>query len=71
MEKVSTYQLYDWILRYLSPSDAVVLEVTTNTYLFDDSLLPHVYSVLVVHPAHVALVTNAQVKTDKKAALAR
>ena len=42
----------------------------TNEYLFYDSLLPHVGSVIVVHPAHVALVTNVQVKTDKKAALA-
>lgn len=69
-QKASNYQLDDWILRYLSPSDAVVLEMTTNAYLFYDSLLPHVGSVIVVHPAHVALVTNVQVKTDKKAALA-
>jgi transposase len=31
-------------------------------------LLPQVYSVIAVHPPSVALVTNAQVKTDKKAA---
>jgi len=69
-QKVSNYQLDNWITRYLTPEDAVVLEMTTNTYLFYDSLLPYVHSVIAVHPPNVALVTNAQVKTDKKAALA-
>ena len=32
--------------------------------------LPHVHSVIAVHPPNVPMVTNAQVKTDKKAALA-
>ena len=68
--RVSVYQLEDWILRYLTKEDTVVLEMTTNTYLFYDALLPHVHSVLVVHPPHVALVTKVSVKTDKKAALA-
>ncbi len=36
---------------------------------FYDTLLPHVHSVTVVHPPHVALITRAQVKTDGKAAL--
>ena len=35
-----------------------------------DDLLPHVASVTVVHPPHVALIVRAQVKTDRKAALA-
>jgi len=69
-QKVSNYHLDDWIEKWLSPDDAVVLEMTTNTYLFYDSLLPHVHSVIAVHPPNVALVTNAQVKTDQKAALA-
>ena len=68
--RVSVYQLEEWILRHLTEEDAVVLEMTTNTYLFYDTLLPHVHSVLVVHPPHVALVTKVSVKTDKKAALA-
>jgi transposase len=69
-EKSSVYQLDDWILRHLTRSDAVVLEMTANAYLFYDTLLPHVHSVIAVHPQHVSLVTNAPVKTDKKAALA-
>jgi len=40
----------------------------TRAYLFYDTLLPHVGSVTVVHPPNVAEVTNARVKTDKKAA---
>jgi transposase len=69
-QRVSNYQLDEWILRHLTHEDSVVLEMTTNAYLFYDSLLPHVHSVIVVHPAHVALVTQVDVKTDKKAALA-
>ena len=68
--RVSNYQLEEWILRHLTLEDTLVLEMTTNAYHFYDSLLPHVHSVLVVHPPNVALVTNVPVKTDKKAALA-
>lgn len=69
-QRVSNYQLDYWVSRVLVPQDAVALEMTANTYLFYDTLLPHVHSVIAVHPPNVALITNAQVKTDKKAALA-
>jgi len=69
-QKVSNYQLDIWASRLLTPQDSVVLEMTTNTYLFYDTLMPYVHSIIAVHPPSVALVTNAQVKTDKKAALA-
>jgi transposase len=69
-QRISNYQLDDWIARSLTPTDRVVLEMSTNTYQFYDALLPHVHSVLAVHSAHVAMVTNVPVKTDKKAALA-
>jgi transposase len=39
-----------------------------NAYELYDTLIPHVYSVTLVHPPHVALITRAQVKTDRKAA---
>jgi len=42
--------------------------MTTNAYLFYDTLLPHAHSVIAVHPPNVPEVTNARVKTDKKAA---
>jgi len=69
-QRVSNYQLEDWVFRVLTTQDAVVLEMTTNTYLFYDTLLPHVHSVIAVHPPNVALVTNVRVQTDKKAAQA-
>jgi hypothetical protein len=56
--------LADWIAKHLTPNDAVALEMTTNTYAVYDALLPHVHSVTVVHPPHVALIVRAQVKTD-------
>jgi transposase len=68
-QKGSNYQLDTWASRVLTPQDSVVLEMTTNTYQFYDALLPHVHSVIAVHPPNVPLITNAQVKTDKKAAL--
>jgi len=67
--KISNYDLEKWIPKWLTREDAIVLEMTTNAYQFYDTLLPHVQSVTVVHPPLVALVTNVQVKTDKKAAL--
>jgi transposase len=68
--RISNYQLETWISQQLSAEDVLVLEMTTNAYQFYDSLLPHVHSVLVVHPPQVALVTKVPVKTDQKAALA-
>jgi len=67
-QRVSNYQLEEWAGRVLTPQDAVVLEMTTNTYLFYDTLLPHAHSIIAVHPPNVPEVTNARVKTDKKAA---
>jgi len=58
-----------WIAKHLTLQDAVVLEMTTNTWKMHDLLVPQVHSVTVVHPPHVALIVRAQVKTDKKAAL--
>ena len=69
-QRVSNYQLDDWISRVLTTQDTVALEMTTNTYLFYDTLKPQVHSIIAVHPPNVTLVTGAQVKTDKKAALA-
>ena len=67
-QKIPNEQLEPWIAKYLEPTDAVVMEMTTNTYLFHDILVPHVGSVIAVHPPNVLLVTGVRVKTDKKAA---
>jgi transposase len=68
--KIPNDQLEIWIAKHLQPSDAIVIEMTTNTYLFYDALVPHVSSVIAVHPPNVRLVTGVKVKTDNKAALA-
>ncbi len=48
-QRVSNYQLDDWVSRVLTPQDSAVVEMTTNTYLFYDTLLPQVHSVIAVH----------------------
>ncbi len=67
--RVELSRLESWMSKELSPTDAVVVEMTTNTWQLYDDLLPHVHSVTVVHPPHVALITQSQVMTDKIAAL--
>jgi len=69
-QRVEIVRLEEWARKRLSAQDAVVLEVTTNAYEVYDALRPLVGSVTMVHPPHVALVTQVQVKTDEKAALA-
>lgn len=67
--EASIRHLKRWAEKSLTNRDALVVEMTTNTYLVYDTLQPYVHSVTVVHPPHVALIVRAQVKTDKKAAL--
>ena len=67
--RVDNHGLKDWVTKHLAKTDAVVMEMTTNTYIMHDTIAPYVHSVCVVHPPHVALITRAQVKTDRKAAL--
>lgn len=65
----TTWDHFDtWIARHLTRQDAVVVEMTTNTWQVYDTLLPQVGSIIVVHPQHVKAVVDAQVKTDRKAA---
>ncbi|MCC7360560.1 MAG: IS110 family transposase [Anaerolineales bacterium] len=65
----ATWEQFErWIAETLTPADAVVVEMTTNTWQVHDALAPHVHSVTVVHPPHVKLITQAPVMNDKKAA---
>ena len=65
----ATWEQFEaWIAETLTPRDAVVVEMTTNTWEVHDHLAPHVHSVTVVHPPHVKLITQAPVMNDKKAA---
>ena len=67
-QRVELSRLQAWINKTLTPQDAVVLEMTGNTYQLYDELLPHVHSVTVVHPPHVKLITSMPVMNDKIAA---
>ncbi|MDH3944413.1 MAG: IS110 family transposase, partial [Anaerolineae bacterium] len=69
-QRVSNARLESWAEKHLTKTDAIVLEMTTNTFEVHDLLVDHVHSVTVAHPPHVALIARAQVKTDKRDALA-
>lgn len=67
-QRVQLARLESWARKTLQPHDALVLEMTTNAFQLHDDLAPHAYSVTLVHPPHVKLITQAQVMTDKIAA---
>lgn len=67
-QRVELSRLEAWMKKVLTKQDAVVLEMTTNTWELYDELSVYASSVLVVHPPHVALITRAQVMNDKIAA---
>jgi transposase len=54
-----------WARANLLPTDAVVLEATTNAWAIYDLLVTLVGRAVVAHPAKVKLIADARVKTDK------
>jgi transposase len=56
----------DWAAKHLRPTDAVVLEASTNTWVLYDQTVPHAGKVQVAHPYEVKQIANARVKTDKQ-----
>lgn len=66
--RVELAHLDAWMKKTLTRQDAVVLEMTTNTWQLYDELVEYAGSVTVVHPPHVALITRSQVMNDKIAA---
>jgi len=66
--RVELAHLEAWMQKTLRKQDAVVLEMTTNTWQLYDELVEYAGSVMVVHPPHVALITRSQVMNDKIAA---
>ena len=66
--RVELLYLESWMKKTLTREDAVVLEMTTNTWQLYDELSAYAGSVMVVHPPHVALITRSQVMNDKLAA---
>jgi transposase len=63
--KVELHRFLAWAQANLLPSDAVVLEATTNAWTIYDQLVGLVARVVVAHPAKVKLIAEARVKTDK------
>jgi transposase len=53
-----------WAAEHLGPSDAVVLEATSNAWLLHDQLESRVARVTVANPVAVKLISSARVKTD-------
>jgi len=54
-----------WAQANLLPTDAVVIEATTNAWAIYELLVTLVGRALVAHPAKVKLIADARVKTDK------
>ncbi len=68
VRRVELSHLEGWMKKTLTQQDAVVLEMTTNTWQLYDELSEYAGRVVVVHPPHVALITRSQVMNDKIAA---
>jgi transposase len=66
--RVEWAQFDAWAAQTLDAGDAVVVEMTTNTWDVHDRLVERVHSVTVVHPPHVKLITDSPVMNDKKSA---
>ena len=58
-----------WARKTFTPSDAIVLEATSNAWHLHDLLVPLVASVTVANAAQVSLIAAARVKTDPRDAL--
>jgi transposase len=68
--KVDIQALERWASKHLVPTDAVVIEASTNTWTTYDVLEPLVARVVVAHPYHIKLIASSFVKTDKRDTLA-
>jgi len=55
----------EWAQANLLPTDAVVIEATTNAWAIYDLLVTLVGRAVVAHPAKVKLIADARLKTDK------
>ena len=62
--KVELHRWRAWAQANLHPTDAVVIEATTNAWEIYDLLVTLVGRAVVAHPAKVKLIADARVKTD-------
>jgi hypothetical protein len=54
-----------WAKAHLTKTDVVIVEATTNTWDFYDSVIQLVGRVEVAHAGKIALIAQTRVKTDK------
>jgi transposase len=67
--RISYPEWPQWAQANLGPSDAVVLEATTNAWHLYDQVAPLAGRAVVAHPALVKLIASARVKTDARDAI--
>jgi transposase len=65
MRKVRMSRLPEWVQKNLKPTDAVVIESTSNAWDIYDLIAPLVGKVVVANPLKVGQIAGAKVKTDK------
>jgi transposase len=63
--RIELHRWRAWAQANLHPTDAVVIEATTNAWVIYDQLGGLVGRAVVAHPAKVKLIADARVKTDK------
>jgi transposase len=63
--RVSLTRFPTWAAKTFRPTDAVVIEATTNAWYVYDLVQPLVGRAIVTHPYHVKLIAASLVKTDK------
>jgi transposase len=63
--KVRMSRFSEWVLKNLKPTDAVVIESTSNAWEIHDLIAPLVGKTVVANPLKVGQIAGAKVKTDR------
>jgi len=63
--KVMLARFPEWVLKNLQPTDAVVIESTSNAWEIYDLITPCVTKTVVANPLKVGQIAGAKVKTDR------
>ena len=63
--KVRMSRFPEWVQKNLKPTDAVVIESTSNAWEIYDLIAPLVGKVVVANPLKVGQIAGAKVKTDR------
>src|SRR4029450_10576281 len=63
--RIELHRWREWAQANLHPTDAVVIEATTNAWVIYDQVVGLVGHAVVAHPAKVKLIADARVKNDK------